>query len=105
MFRRKWRACVDFAVLPLMLFLAWGSGWRLCLFIGICRYWLAQHPARHRGPVKLGLPSWAATASSTRIGKKSRLILRFGGSIGEYHPKLLCDRHLRPDFLRFRHLL
>lgn len=33
------------------------------------------------------------------------LILRFGGSIGEYHPKLLCDRHLWRDFLRSRHLL
>ena len=33
------------------------------------------------------------------------LILRFGGSIGEYHPKLLCDRHLWRNFLRSRNLL
>ena len=33
------------------------------------------------------------------------LILRFGGSIGEYHPKPLCDRHLWRDFLYSRYLL
>ena len=33
------------------------------------------------------------------------LILRFGGSFGEYHLKLLCDRHLWRDFLCSRHLL
>ena len=33
------------------------------------------------------------------------LILRFGGSIGEYHPKLLCDRHLWRDFLCSSNLL
>ncbi len=33
------------------------------------------------------------------------LILRFGGSIGEYHLKLLCARHLWREFLRSRHLL
>ena len=33
------------------------------------------------------------------------LILRFGGSIGEYHPKLLCDRHLWRDFVCSSNLL
>ena len=36
---------------------------------------------------------------------RSWLILRFGGSIGEYHLELLCDRHLWRNFLRSRLLL
>ena len=51
---------------------------------------------------------WAAF-NENLCGKKAfisrELILHFGGSIGEYHPKLLCDRHLWRDFLRSRHLL
>ena|SRR5271157_3116581 len=50
-------------------------------------------PAREFGPLAL------------RIWNLLRLILHFGGSIGEYHLKLLCDRHLWRDFLRSRHLL
>ena len=51
---------------------------------------------------------WAAF-NENLCGKKAfisrGLILHFGGSIGDYHPKLLCDKHLWRDFLRSRHLL
>ena len=43
-------------------------------------------------------------ASRPQIQKKGSYCVS-GGSIGEYHPKLLCDGHLWRDFLRSRHLL
>src|SRR5208337_4722545 len=52
------------------------------------------------------LPTLPVLARGVSGGLNSgRLILHFGGSIGEYHLKLLCDRHLWRDFLRSRHLL
>jgi hypothetical protein len=32
------------------------------------------------------------------IDKPARLILRFGGLVGKYHPKPLCSRQLWLDF-------
>ncbi len=50
------------------------------------------------GILVVDAPERLLSVEDDYVGQQSRLILRFGGLVGKYHPKPLCGRQLWRDF-------